>query len=225
MPGAVRPELVVFDVNETLSDMAPLRQRFVDLGAPAELATAWFAGVLRDGFALAVGGVSRPFADIAGEGLRALLHGRDLDRPVGEAVDHVMEGFGTLGVHPDVPDGVRGLADHGLRLVTLTNGSTATSERLLGSAGLLDHFERLMSVEQAGVWKPARAAYVHALDVCGVEADRAVLVAVHPWDVDGAQRAGLRGAWLNRQAAPYPAHFRAPDLEVSDLAARARRLA
>jgi 2-haloacid dehalogenase len=211
------PSVIVFDVNETLSDMALLRQRFQDVGAPGGLAATWFAGVLRDGFALAVGGVSRPFAAIAESGLRWHLHGLDLDRGEEEAVAHVMEGFASLTVHHDVPDGVRALRDAGFRLVTLTNGSTSVSERLLESAGLLDHFERLMSVEDAGVWKPARAAYAHALDVCGVEPDRALLVAVHPWDVDGAQRAGLRGAWLNRKGEAYPDHFRAPDLRATSL--------
>lgn len=220
----MKTELVVFDVNETLSDMEPLRERFQDLGVPDDLAATWFAGVLRDGFALAVGGVSRPFADIAESGLRWHLHGLDLVRGVDAAVAHVMEGFASLAVHPDVPGGVRALRDAGFRLVTLTNGSTSVSERLLGSAGLLDHFERLMSVEDAGVWKPARAAYAHALDVCGVTADRALLVAVHPWDVDGAQRAGLRGAWINRRGDPYPDHFRAPDLRAPSLEELAQQL-
>nr|MBA3431438.1 haloacid dehalogenase [Actinomycetota bacterium] len=34
---AARPNVVVFDVNETLSDMEPLRTRFVDIGAPGHL--------------------------------------------------------------------------------------------------------------------------------------------------------------------------------------------
>jgi len=45
-----------------------------------------------------------------------------------------------------------------------------------------------------------------------------MLVAVHPWDVDGAGRAGLRTAWLNRGGTGYPVHFRRPDLEVRSLA-------
>ncbi len=48
-----RPSVIVFDVNETLSDMAPLAARFADVGAPDLLAKVWFASVLRDGFALA----------------------------------------------------------------------------------------------------------------------------------------------------------------------------
>ena len=37
---------VVFDVNETLSDMAPLADAFETVGAPGSLAKTWFAGVL-----------------------------------------------------------------------------------------------------------------------------------------------------------------------------------
>lgn len=50
--GPRRPTLLVFDVNETLSDMSPMGQRFEDVGAPAHLAKTWFAVLLRDGFAL-----------------------------------------------------------------------------------------------------------------------------------------------------------------------------
>ena len=68
-----RVELVVLDVNETLSDMAPLRQRFVEVGAPAHLLDVWFAGTLRDGFALAVTGSAASFPDVGTGVLRALL--------------------------------------------------------------------------------------------------------------------------------------------------------
>src|ERR1044072_8096996 len=45
------PEVLIFDVNETLSDMAPMAGRFRDVGVPGEEATSWFAALLRDGFA------------------------------------------------------------------------------------------------------------------------------------------------------------------------------
>lgn len=39
----------------------------------------------------------------------------------------------------------------------------------------------------------------------------AMLVAVHPWDVDGAARAGMRTAWLDRRGTAYPSYFTAPN--------------
>ena len=44
-----------------------------------------------------------------------------------------------------------------------------------------------------------------------------LLVAVHPWDIDGAKRAGLRTAWINRGGQPYPGYFLAPDHSVTGL--------
>jgi 2-haloacid dehalogenase len=43
------PSVVVFDVNETLSDMGPLAARFAAVGAPKHLAKLWFAALLRGG--------------------------------------------------------------------------------------------------------------------------------------------------------------------------------
>lgn len=219
-----RPVLLVFDVNETLSDMGPLTSRFEDVGASAHLARIWFAELLRDGFALAAAGAGEPFAVLAAEGLRGLFRGESLDRTEDEAVTHVMEGFSGLGVHADVPDGIRALADLDLRLVTLSNGSASVAEVLLQGAGLRDRFERLLSVEEAGVWKPAAGSYAYALAECGVDASDAMLVAVHPWDIDGASRAGLATAWVNRSGARYPSYFSAPVLEMTSLTSLADAL-
>lgn len=222
--GPRRPRLLVFDVNETLSDMAPMSGRFEDVGAPAALARAWFAALLRDGFALTVVEQNPSFAELAAEGLRAVLPEASLNRPLEEAVEHIMTGFTELAVHPDVPEGIRALAGLGIRLVTLSNGSSSVARRLLGGAGLEDAFESLLSVEQAGIWKPAPGAYVFALQSCRVDPMDAMLVAVHPWDIDGAGRAGLATAWVNRTGAAYPAYFQPPTLEAGSLTELAQLL-
>lgn len=215
--GPRRPALLVFDVNETLSDMAPLAARFEDVGAPAHLAKTWFAELLRDGFALTAVGASETFAALGAEALRVRLQSEGLNRPLEAAVDHVMQGFSALEVHPDVPDGIRALSELGIRLVTLSNGSTTVADMLLQGAGLRDRFDRLLSVEDAGIWKPAGGAYAYALGECGVEPEDVMLVAMHPWDIDGARRADLATAWVNRSSARYPAYFSAPDLEVGSM--------
>lgn len=216
--------VVVFDVNETLSDMAPMADRFAEVGAPPGLAPLWFAGVLRDAFALTAAGSTDRFATFAREGLRTVFHGVPLTRDVDDAVRHVLDGFQGLPVHPDVADGVRALRAAGHRLVTLSNGATEVAEGLLERAGLRAEFERVLSVEQAGVWKPAPGSYAYAARECGVPPAEMLLVAVHPWDVDGALRAGLAGCWLNRSGAPYPAHCLTPTHTVATLPELAERL-
>jgi 2-haloacid dehalogenase len=221
-----RPAVMVFDVNETLSDMDPLADSFERIGLDRGEVKAWFAGVLRDGFALATGRMNPSFADVASESLRVRLasHGiapGDIDA----AVEEVMTAFTHLPVHPDVVEGIPALRTIGPRLVTLSNGSTGVAEGLLARAGLSDAFERLLSVEDAPAWKPHPSSYAHALTTCAVSAEEALLVAVHPWDIDGAARAGLRTAWVNRTGSRYPSYFTTPEIEVPDLLALARILA
>ena len=223
------PSVVVFDVNETLSDMAAVGQRFADVGATEQLAKTWFASLLRDGFALTAAGGQARFAVLGRGVLRTVLHplfeSGQLDRPIEEAIEHVMAGFAGLPVHSDVPDGVRALRRVGLRLVTLTNGATMVPQQLFERAGIVDEFERLMSVDDAGVWKPARGAYEYAARTCGVAVGEMLLVAVHPWDIDGAARAGMRTAWIDRSGDPYPDYFTRPEITASSIVDLAAQLA
>lgn len=209
--------VIVFDVNETLSDMSPMGERFSEIGAPAELAKLWFATLLRDGFALAASGDNGSFAAIGADALRGLLTGMELNRSLDAAVEHVIRGMSVLGVHPDVPEGIRALAAARFRLITLSNGSAQVAGRLFSEAGIRDEFELLLSVEDAPAWKPAPASYEYAATAAGVDPARMLLVAVHPWDIHGAARAGLRTAWLNRTGGKYPGHFEAPDITITAL--------
>jgi 2-haloacid dehalogenase len=219
-----RPAVVVFDVNETLSDMSPMGQRFADLGAPPHLARLWFAQVLRDGFALTCAGATETFATLGREALRQVLERVPLDRDLDDATEHVMAGFTSLDPHPDVAPGVRALREAGLRLVTLSNGAASVAHGLLERAGLRTDFEALLSVEDAGVWKPAPGAYRYAARACGTQPHDLLLVAVHPWDIDGAARAGLATAWISRSGGSYPGCFTPPDATVASLTELAAQL-
>ena len=210
---------VVLDVNETLSDLGALAPTLREVGAPEGLLATWFAATLRDGFALTLHGEPAPFAEVA----RAVLVGLLSQQPglVGdadEAAGTVLDAFRRLPVHPDVPDGLRALADAGLEVVTLSNGTTAVARTLLESAGVRDRVSRVLSVEDAGVWKPGRAAYAHAEAATGRSGADLLLVAVHPWDLDGAARAGWRTAHLDRTGTPWPSVFRPPTHRIRTLA-------
>jgi 2-haloacid dehalogenase len=214
------PSVAILDVNETLSDLAPLAGRFEEVGAPRDLLATWFAATLRDGIALAASGRYAAFPEVARAALRPLLaRVGGLGPPLDEAADHVLAGIGTLAVHPDVEPGLRRMRDAGLRVATLTNSSAAAAGGLLERAGIADLVERNLDVSETGRWKPAAEPYAYACRALGVAPGAAVLIAVHPWDVHGAKCAGLRGAWLDRHGDPYPSVFLAPDASASDLPA------
>ena len=221
--GPVAPltgvRVVLVDVNETLSDTSALSAAFEAVGAPGHLAPTWFASVLRDGFALTGAGAAAPFAEVARALALSELAPHVAADSLDAAADAVVAAVGQLPLHPDAPGGLRALTAAGLRVVTLTNGAAEVADQLLSTGAAREPVEQVLSVADAegGAWKPAAAAYRYALEACGVEAGEAALVAVHPWDVDGAARAGLRAVWVDRSGAPYPEVFRAPDATVRSL--------
>lgn len=79
-------------------------------------------------------------------------------------------------------------------------------------------------MEDIGVWKPARSSYGYAARRCGTDLADMMLVAVHPWDVDGAARAGMRTAWLDRDGGHYPEYFAEPTVVVPALTELAARI-
>ncbi len=214
--GPARPDLVVLDVNETLSDLTPMRQVFTEVGLDSDEVRAWFAEVLRDAFALTLLGDNPAFADIATASLRVRLTAAGSSDAAAGA-QRVVDRFAGLDPHPDVVPGLQALSAAGCRVVTLSNGSAAVAKALLEATPASAVVEDYLSVADAGAWKPAAEAYAHALRATSVPASRAMLVAVHPWDIAGAGSAGLRTAWINRDGADYPDHFAAPDVEASSL--------
>jgi 2-haloacid dehalogenase len=216
-------DVLVLDVNETLSDLEPMRSRFEAAGLPGTGLDTWFAATLRDGFALTAAGSYAQFRAIAGDVLRTMLADSNLDHSA-RTISGVLSGFAELPLHPDVAPGLQRLHDQGLRIVTLTNGAAAMSERMFTEGGILPLLEHRLDVERPGRWKPHPAPYQYAAEVCGVTVDRMALVAVHPWDIDGARRAGLQGFYLDRRRTPYPEAFLPPDLTVPDLEALADAL-
>ncbi|MDQ6776268.1 MAG: haloacid dehalogenase type II [Actinomycetota bacterium] len=209
---------MVLDVNETLSDLDGLVGLFDEVGAGAEILRAWFAATLRDGFAITAAGGYAEFADIAVPTLFSMLSRVEALRDDPQAAaERIVQAMAQLDLHPDVADGLRQIRDADIRMVTLSNGSARVAESLLERAGLRDLVERCLSVSDAGRWKPAPESYAYAADQCGVQPGEMALVAVHPWDIDGAHRAGLRTGWISRAGRSYPSFMCAPDASGRDL--------
>jgi 2-haloacid dehalogenase len=203
---------VAFDVNETLLDLAPVRAALVEAGEPGDLLRTVFARTLLTGFAAAAVGDWCRFRDAFDA---ALAQESDLDSA---ARSTVADAFAELSPHPDVEPALRTLAEAGIRVVTLTHGSPGVAEAALARGGVEPLVERCLSSETIRAWKPSREAYLWAAGTCDVAPGRMALVAAHGWDVLGAQRAGLTGAWFPRGERSYPAVYDAPHVSAGDLA-------
>lgn len=213
---ARRPLAVAFDVNETLTDLAPLREVFAGLGLDPGVLRWWFAALLRDGLALAAAGDTASFGDLAVAALAevASASGRDLPDQAGA---EMTQAFSRVPCHPDVAPALARLRAAGIPALALTNGNESTARRILGGARVADDFAAILSVDAVGHWKPRPEPYHYAAQVAGVPAEKIAMVAVHPWDLHGAAAAGLVTGWVNRDGRGYPSVFRPPAVEAANL--------
>ncbi|SFK42256.1 HAD-IA family hydrolase [Geodermatophilus ruber] len=210
--SAARPDVVAFDVNETLLDLAPVRAALVELGQPADLLPAVFARTLLTGFATATAGTWCRFRDAFDAALAQASPLPAADR------SRVADAFLELVPHADVEPALRRLAEAGVRVVTLTHGSPGVAEAGLERGGVQALVERSLSSEVIRTWKPARSVYLWAAGVCDVAPERMALVAAHAWDVHGALQAGLTGAWFPRAERVYPQVYDPAAIVAGDLA-------
>ena len=207
-----RPQVVAFDVNETLLDLAPVRAALVEHGQPAELLPAVFSRTLLTGFAAAAVGSWFPF--------RAAFESSvaQTTRLPADACSRIADAFKELAPHPDVEPALRRLAEAGVRAVTLRHGGPGIAEGGLSRGGLRPLVEHTLTSESIRAWKPNREAYLWAAGVCGVAPVDMALVASHSWDVLGAQRAGLTGGFTSaRSEQVYAQVYEPPHVQGTDL--------
>jgi 2-haloacid dehalogenase len=99
---------------------------------------------------------------------------------------------------PPWPDSVEGLRRLARRFTvsTLSNGNRSQQAALVRFGGL--PFERLLSAEDFGHYKPDPEVYLGAASALGLEAGQVMMVAAHKGDLRAAQAAGLRAAFVER---------------------------
>jgi 2-haloacid dehalogenase len=129
----------------------------------------------------------------------------------------ILGGMRRLPPHPEVPDSLMRLKHAGIRLAALTNSPPAMAEAQLTSAGLIEYFDDVLSVDTVKKFKPAQEVYRTAAQTLGVDTPDMLMVAAHDWDIAGAMTAGCRGAFIARPGMVLNPLYPAPDIVGSDL--------
>ena len=78
-------------------------------------------------------------------------------------------------------------------------------------------FDRVISVEEAGSFKPDVVTYIKAAEIMEVELDEILFVANHAFDCIGAKSAGAFTAFIDRRNRPFGRTPHQPDLRVPDM--------
>ena len=213
---------VVFDVNETLLDLAALDPLFAEWFGRASVRREWFAQTLHVAMTLAATRAYRGFDEVGAAALAAVArqYGIDLD---GDARARLRETLHHLPPHRDVEPALRLLREAGVTTAALTNNPLSVVREQMRHAGLRSLFDAVMSVEEAGALKPAPEVYRLAVDRLGLPPGSLWMVAAHGWDIAGAQRCGLRGAFVARPG-QEPDPFSPPEVVAADLVVAARAI-
>jgi 2-haloacid dehalogenase len=213
--------LIVFDVNETLLDLATMEPTFERIFGDKTAMRLWFANLILYSAALTVAGCYVPFTDIGGAVMKMLADTRGIkiaDADKKELTDK----FSTMPPHPEVPAALRKLREAGFRLFTLTDNLLEVQTRQLTHGGIVDLFERRFSADGVKHHKPSRQAYGYVEQELGLAPSQFCLIACHTWDTLGAVAAGWQGALIKRAGnevlgvGPQP-HFVGNDLnDIAD---------
>jgi len=215
--------VVVFDVNETLLDLAPIREEFATAFSDASLAGTWFATLLRLSFVSVVVDDYHPFTQLAAAAFDMVCAARRLDADP-DVRAAILGKIRELPPHPDVVPAMERLAAAGIRMAALTNSPQTTAETQLANAGLDGFMSRILSVDLVRRFKPHLTVYQTAAAHLGVPIDHMLMVAAHDWDVAGAMAAGAHGAFVARPGQVLSPLQPAPDHVVDDLGALADAL-
>jgi 2-haloacid dehalogenase len=128
----------------------------------------------------------------------------------------------TLRPFPDVVAALTRLKTH-YQLVILSNGDPDMLENARPHLGI--EFDRIISVAEAGSFKPHVATYRTAAELVGNTPEAILFIANHAFDCVGAKAYGMRTCFVDRRKRPFGQWPYQPDLIVSDFKELAERLA
>ena len=214
---------VVFDAYGTLFDIAAAARHAatepefaVLAGRWPALAAGWRQKQLEYTWLRAVTGYHRDFARVTRDALDWTLDAEGLAATPGLA-DRLIALYDQLDAFPEVPATLAALKAAGTHTAILSNGTPGMLAAAVGSAGLADGFDAVLSVEEAGIYKPASAVYDMVERRTGVAPGNTLYVSANGWDVHSAAAYGFRTLWVNRAAAardrlPVDPEFTAADL-------------
>ncbi|QDV25758.1 haloacid dehalogenase type II [Aureliella helgolandensis] len=214
------PQVLIFDVNETLLDLAPLRASVGKaLDGREDLLPLWFVTMLHYSLVETLSGEYHSFGEIGTAALMMVAETKGIELTYDEAKEAIVTPLRSLPPHPDVVAGLKALKDDGYRIVSLTNSSAIGVETQFRNAGLIDLFEKRYSVDSVKKFKPHPETYRFVLDDLGVQPEQVLMVAAHAWDLAGAKNVGLQTAFVARPGKTLYPNVAKPDYVVNDLLA------
>jgi len=225
-----RISVVVFDAYGTLFDVAAAARHAAAEPGRAALAACWprLADLWRQkqlgySWLRAVTGAYCDFWSVTQDALDWSLEAVDLGEDL-ELRERLLALYWELAPYREVPIVLARLKASGYRTAILSNGSPDMLEGAVDHAGIGQYLDAILSVDSAGIFKPASAVY----DLVGARFDcppaDVLFVSSNGWDAAAASGYGFVTAWANRAKEPVdrlpwrPTHIVSNLTDIPDLA-------
>lgn len=208
----------VFDAYGTLFDFASAARGCRDvLGDRIDkLSAQWRDKQLQYTWLRATQGKHADFWQVTGDALDFTLETMGIADA--KLRDRLMQLYLTLETFPEVPDVLKKLKANDLKLAILSNGSPKMLAPLVRAAKLDGVFDAVLSVEDAGVYKPHPKVYQLAVDRLGIPAAGISFQSSNAWDAYAASAFGMQVIWCNRYGQRRERLPGNPDREIKSLA-------
>ncbi|MDE3120701.1 MAG: haloacid dehalogenase type II [Paracoccaceae bacterium] len=214
----------VFDAYGTLFDVnAAARAAAAEPGGEAlaavwpRLAEDWRRKQLEYSWLRAITGAHADFRQVTEEGLDWAMEAAGLTDSA--LRDRLMALYDELEAYPEAPAMLAALKARGYATAILSNGAPGMLASAVASAGIGDRLDAVLSVEAAGVFKPASAVYDLVGRHFGCAPRQVLFVSSNGWDAGCATGYGFTTAWVNRAKAPVDRLPWRPAHVLSDLSA------
>jgi 2-haloacid dehalogenase len=207
----------VFDAYGTLFDFAAAAKGCRDvLGDNIDKLTAiWRDKQLQYTWLRALQGRHADFWQVTGDALDFALETLGIGQP--GLRDRLMTLYLTLETFPEVTATLQRLKRAGLLTAILSNGSPKMLDAAVEGNQLQHLLDRVLSVEEVGVYKPHPKVYQLAVDRLGVPASAISFQSSNAWDAYAAAAFGMRVVWCNRYGQRRERLPGNPDREIRTL--------
>ncbi|MDT3379137.1 haloacid dehalogenase type II [Labrys neptuniae] len=194
---------VLFDAYGTLLDLGFITEKAEQAfpGHGAQLATLWRDKQLNYTWLRTISENYADFASVTADALDYSIERLGLTASR-QKREELLAAYWFLPSFPEAPATLVHLRQKGVRLGILSNGTPAMLEAALRSSGLDGLFDDVLSVDAAGCYKTARAAYQLGTTRLALPPERILFVSSNGWDICGAIWFGYRTYWVNRAKQP-----------------------
>ena len=215
-------KVCVFDAYGTLFDVASAARRSAERPGQEtlakvweKLAADWRVKQLQYTWLRAITGDHTSFWEVTKDGLDWALEAAGLDDP--ELREELLALYWELAAYREVPQMMAELKAEGFDTSILSNGSPDMLEGAVAFSGIGEWLDATLSVEDVGIFKPARIVYDMVEKRFGTASDEVLFVSSNGWDVAAATGYGFNTVWVNRANEPMDRLPAKPHFVLSDL--------